>query len=165
MTGVANARVLGTTLEREVERCRRYGRGLAVLLVDIDATERLNLQHGPDAGDLVIRGVADLLRSRSRKVDTVARRLGSQFAMVLPEADEGTAARVAETIRALVAEQAFMFSGQRVGVTVTVGVATAVGVAASVDAVCAAALQALAEGKLRGRNCVVARRIATSDPA
>ena len=73
LTGLANRRLLGTQLDREIERARRFAQPLAVLAIDIDHFKPLNDRLGHPPGDQALRGVADVLRTHVRKVDTVAR--------------------------------------------------------------------------------------------
>lgn len=124
LTGLFNRRHFGQLVETEFARARRYGQSLACLMLDIDRFKRFNDTRGHQCGDAVLRHVADILRGVARQVDVVARYGGEEFVVLLPNTDIEGALRVAERIRAGVAERPLRFGALDVGVTVSVGVAT-----------------------------------------
>src|SRR5215203_4721421 len=69
LTGLANIRALGSILNREIERSRRFETALALVMIDIDDFKRVNDAHGHQQGDEVLAHVADVLREHSRDVD------------------------------------------------------------------------------------------------
>ncbi len=95
LTGLGNRRAYDERLAVEAERARRYGRQLAVVLLDLDGFKRVNDELGHPAGDDVLRGVAELLAG-SRLADDAFRIGGDEFAVLMPEthlAGAETAAR------------------------------------------------------------------------
>lgn len=86
LTGLASRVAFQDTLAREVARSRRYGRGLALLLVDVDDFRRLNTELGPLGADAVLVDLARRLTELVRPADTACRTGGDAFAVVLPEA-------------------------------------------------------------------------------
>lgn len=156
LTGLRNRRYLDTLLHEEFQRCHRYSRSIALLLLDIDHFKRFNDSYGHMVGDDCLRAVADSLRQAVRtEVDRVARFGGEEFCLVLPETDAEGASVVAERIRAAVQALDFHVDGKPVPVTVSVGVAALV--PASADDVQLLLLntdKALYEAKAAGRNCV-----------
>jgi len=160
LTGLANRRRFRKSLDREVERWRRYAVPCALLLLDVDHMKKINDTHGHPAGDLVICAVAAALSQLSRDNDTPARLGGEEFALLLAGADERNAAAAAERVRRAVAEAPVEGVG---GFTVSVGVANCPGHARSERTLFAASDGALYRAKQLGRDRVeVAER--TADP-
>lgn len=91
LTGVRNRRGYDEELERELARARRTGRPLTLFLVDLDNFSDVNARFDYPGGDLVLQEFADLLERAARATDTVCRRGGEEFAILLPETsrDEG----------------------------------------------------------------------------
>ncbi len=119
LTGLANHRTFHERLRTEVERARRHGRGLALVLMDLDHFKRVNDLHGHQVGDRVLEHAARILESETRTGELVARVGGEEFAMILPEADEDEAFRAAERIRRAVAAATFPAVG---AMTISAGV-------------------------------------------
>jgi len=85
LTDLPNRRLFLDRLEQELVRARRYRHSLGLLFLDIDRLKMVNDTFGHDVGDLLLRGVADRLRSLVRASDTVARLAGDEFTLILPE--------------------------------------------------------------------------------
>lgn len=98
LTGLFNRHKLGEALEIEVERSRRYGRALSVVMLDLDGLKQINDSRGHPVGDAVLQAVAQAIRAAVRKVDLPTRVGGDEFLVLLPEADLREAARVAGRI-------------------------------------------------------------------
>jgi diguanylate cyclase (GGDEF)-like protein len=103
LTGLANYRRLLDVLENETERTDRTGRPFAVLLLDLDGLKTINDSYGHLVGSRAICRLADILRVHCRAIDTAARYGGDEFALVLPETQQDEAHRVADRIRAVLA--------------------------------------------------------------
>jgi two-component system, cell cycle response regulator len=158
LTQVANRRFFEETLERELSRGRRYHRGLALVMFDLDFFKAINDQHGHLAGDAVLKEVASLARSKVRREDVLARYGGEEFAIVLPEIRLAGAKAMAEKLRALVEDHVFSFDGVDIEVTISVGVAEWKGPDERLTSLVARCDQSLYEAKERGRNRVRAAR-------
>jgi diguanylate cyclase (GGDEF)-like protein len=91
LTAVRNRRGYDEELERELARARRTGRSLSLLLLDLDNFAEVNSRFDYPGGDLVLQEFAGLLAHAARATDTVCRRGGEEFALILPETtgDEG----------------------------------------------------------------------------
>jgi diguanylate cyclase (GGDEF)-like protein len=96
LTGCLNHAALHETLRREMQRSRRTGRRLSIVLVDLDHFKQVNERHGHLVGDEVLRRVGRALREAVRPYDFVARYGGDEFAIVAVDASEGRAAEIAE---------------------------------------------------------------------
>ena len=125
-TELFNARYFASALAGELERAKRFERPLSIVLADLDLLREVNNTHGHLAGDAVLRGVADVLRSQLRPFDIAGRFGGEEFAIALPEASHEEALAIAERIRVAVAAAAFRLpSGDGfVTATISLGVAT-----------------------------------------
>lgn len=149
LTGLANRRSLDRTLTAEVERARRSGEPLSLVVVDIDHFKQVNDVRGHQGGDEVLRVVGRLLAGSVRASDTAARYGGEEFALVLPSCGVGGAMRVAESARSAVSGCAELG-----GLTLSAGVAVLGPGAADAASLVAAADGALYRSKREGRNRV-----------
>lgn len=84
----------------EIERARRYGKPLALAMLDLDYFKNVNDNYGHQVGDNVIRSVAQLLQKMVRRVDVVGRYGGEEFAVIFPETGADGAMQVLEKLRA-----------------------------------------------------------------
>ena len=98
LTSLGNRRVFYELLTREVARSRRYGRRLAVIVLDLDDFKRINDRIGHLAGDAVLAEVAARLRAVVRSSDIACRVGGDEFAVILPESTRGDADHLAARI-------------------------------------------------------------------
>jgi two-component system cell cycle response regulator len=156
VTTLLNRRALVDRLSHEMERARRYGTPLALLMVDLDHFKDINDTHGHLVGDEALREVARVLHSAVRNVDIVARYGGEEFAIVLPETSNEGAVAFAERVRERVAEH--VFANERLPslrITVSVGVASVPSAdIESVEDFFARSDEALYRAKAGGRNQV-----------
>lgn len=100
LTGLGNYRQLVGALEREIQRSGRTERPFAVLLLDLDDLKRINDSEGHLVGSRALCRVGDELRRNCRTLDTPTRYGGDEFAVVLPESDEGEALQLARRVAA-----------------------------------------------------------------
>ena len=125
-TGLMNAKEFEHTVDMEVARAERMQTPFSILMVDLDHLREINNAHGHLAGDVVIRGIADVFREELRRYDVPARFGGDEFCVLLPETPAAEAAQIAERVRASVAGRTFIAEGSSdpLRVTVSIGVAT-----------------------------------------
>jgi PAS domain S-box/PAS domain S-box/diguanylate cyclase (GGDEF) domain len=121
LTGLANRRRFRGELEQQIAFYARYGGQGAVLILDVDHFKHVNDTAGHQAGDNVIRNIAELLRARARVSDAVARLSGDEFAVLLPQTDREGAIRFAEDLRREVRLQST--ATEPTPITVSIGVA------------------------------------------
>ncbi len=104
LTSIYNRHYFFKKLDEEFERTRRYGQTLSLLIADIDHFKTFNARYGQQAGDKVIREVAQILKNSCRSNDTTARYGGKKFAIILPSTTREGAAAMAEKLQKIVSE-------------------------------------------------------------
>jgi two-component system, cell cycle response regulator len=159
LTKLKNRRLFYTQAEQNLAACRRFGKDMSLLLLDIDHFKKVNDTFGHHAGDEVLVKVAKLLAHMVRGVDTVARFGGEEFAVLMPETNRLGAAVLGERIRAAIEREQINVDGQHIPVTVSIGITTlAAEHVESIDQLLNIADQRLYLAKNSGRN-----RICVSD--
>lgn len=119
LTGLFNHRAFHERLRTELGRAQRYGRELALVVLDVDHFKSINDAAGHEVGDRVLASVAARLRESARGEDTIARIGGDEFAMLLPETDGAQAFAAIERTRALIGSTPVL---PGVSVTVSAGI-------------------------------------------
>ena len=159
-TGLANYRLFVKRLHEEWVRAERYGQALSLVMLDLDDFKKINDTLGHQAGDRALREFAMLVSGGARATDLPARYGGEEFAVLLPHTEGERAERVAERIRAAVADFTFLEADHRLRITVSAGVATFPSSSAIVSAehLVAAADRALYAAKKAGKNRIVVAR-------
>ena len=122
LTRVASRRFFSKHFPREMERAARYGRGLSLVLCDIDFFKKLNDTLGHAGGDQILRQFGARLQQNLRRgVDWVARIGGEEFAVVLPETSYEDGLGVARKLRTAIAKTPFTCDRKSVPVTASFG--------------------------------------------
>lgn len=152
LTGIFNRRFFELRIMEEIERARRYGTGMAIIMADIDQFKRLNDEFGHLLGDEVLRQVSSLFHQQLRKIDVVCRYGGEEFAIVLTQTNALHALRVAEKLARIV--ESWQFPGVPRTVTVSAGVAAYPDHGTTRDELVGAADTSLYAAKQSGRNQV-----------
>jgi diguanylate cyclase (GGDEF)-like protein len=152
LTGLPSRRLIESSLHEHQHAAVTMAGSLSLLMIDVDHFKRVNDTYSHETGDLVLKRVAEVLRSSVRDTDTVSRYGGEEFVVLLRGAGHGTAVAQAERLRASIAFDA----GSPVQVTVSIGVATARGDhrQQEVPMLLTEADKALYTAKREGRNCV-----------
>jgi two-component system cell cycle response regulator len=122
LTGLYNHRYFQEQLEKEYSRARRFNLSLSLIMADIDHFKDLNDRHGHQQGDMILKGIAAIMRRSVRDIDLIARYGGEEFVVILPETPKKNAAFVADRIRKSLEEQEFTYSGGVMKATVSIGV-------------------------------------------
>jgi diguanylate cyclase (GGDEF)-like protein len=156
LTGLNNYRFMLQRLDDEIERARRFGRTLSLLMLDADDFKLFNDTHGHVAGDAALSELAVVMRGAVRDIDVVCRYGGEEFAVLLPETDSDGAYVAAEKMRETIASHAFPdadgVKDQRI--TVSIGFSTFPHPAIDREALLRQADDALYAAKRTGRNRV-----------
>ena len=126
---------------------------IGIIFIDIDHFKLINDTHGHDGGDIVLKTLVDLVKKNIRAPDLFGRWGGEEFVLILPETTEKTAMDVAEKIRRMVADHAFL-DDTLLKVTASFGVAI-LRESSDFESALKRADQALYSAKERGRNCCV----------
>lgn len=158
LTGLSNRRAFHSALDSELERSRRYGQSVGLVLLDVDDFKLVNDTFGHQQGDVVLREVARVLRETSREIDHPARpKIGDELAVVVPGTDLDGAFSFAERLRERIAElRIARLDGQgELAVTASCGVAAVPPVGPEPAALEASADGALYEAKHTGKNKTV----------
>jgi diguanylate cyclase (GGDEF)-like protein len=153
LTRLWNSRYLHEALEREIYRCRRYGRPFGLLVVDLDGFKAVNDTAGHEAGDRVLQAVGRVIHENCRTTDIPARLGGDEFVVILPEASSLTVPRYALKLVDLIGRAPFPPGIPRV--TASVGGVAFERAPESVEAALGAADEAMYAAKREGKNRVV----------
>lgn len=156
LTGAWSRRAFFEMADRELNRARRGGHPLALLLIDIDHFKRINDTHGHAAGDQVLVDMSLRVENVIRGIDYFARIGGEEFAALLPDADRDAALAVAERLRSTLAGE----SGRHGGAPYTVSIGLAVlRDSDSFHELMRRADAALYQAKASGRNQVIGESV------
>jgi len=156
LTGLPNRRHFLAQLDQEIARVTRIEEHKAsVLMIDVDHFKRVNDNHGHTTGDHVLRHISGLMRQTLRRVDTLGRIGGEEFAVILPGAELSAAQGFAERVRKKIADSPALYDNQPIPLAISVGVTEISPGDASADKVLMRADRALYRAKEGGRNQVV----------
>jgi diguanylate cyclase (GGDEF)-like protein len=152
MTNLLNRRAFVTAAGDAMDYFKRYGRSIAILIVDIDRLRQVNQAHGEAAGDAVIRQVATLVEGMIRSTDKAARFSGDELVILLREVEPAVAKSLAERMRELIAATPTEHDGRTIAVTASIGMTLALTEDRDVQDVLQRADQALYMAKTTGRD-------------
>jgi diguanylate cyclase (GGDEF)-like protein len=168
LTGLGNRRLVNKVLQEEVNRARRSGAELSVILLDVDYFKSYNDTYGHTAGDVVLQKLADIMQNATTRAgEVVARYGGEEFIVVLPGASPVSARRIADRLQELIAEANIPHESSTVGthITISQGVIT---VCPDADLeptdLIKRADKVLYEAKGAGRNAIVVEESAVVRP-
>lgn len=160
LTGANNRRHFLEEAERELQRGRRYGRPVSLLMLDIDHFKRINDDHGHAMGDEVLKAIVGRIQRLLREQDILGRLGGEEFAVVLPEAALVEARQAAERLREEIGRGGISLpGGGDLRVTCSIGVAECASPNETLEEGLNRADAALYRAKEEGRDRVAAAAI------
>lgn len=165
LTGLANRRLCEAALEKEIGRADRFGEPLSLVVGDIDDFKTVNDRHGHPTGDEVLREFARALQDTVREIDLAGRWGGEEFVVGLPGTDLAGGVRLAERVRASLAERTIEApNGEPLRVTASFGVAEFDG-RGGLSELLAAADAALYRAKRAGKDRVATATNSHREPS
>ncbi|ROT44528.1 diguanylate cyclase [Pusillimonas sp. NJUB218] len=147
LTGLSNRRAYDTA----IKRWKNDETSVAVIAVDIDHFKRVNDTYGHDVGDVVLKGLALLMKACSRREDLVCRMGGEEFLILVPDVKLDAVSEMAERLRNTVERHVFEHVGH---ITISLGVAMGSSHVSDIDALVKLADKMLYLAKNNGRNRV-----------
>ena len=152
LTGLPNRRLFEDRMASAVERSRRTGTEMALLVIDLNDFKQVNDTMGHHVGDLVLQRVASTFAERVRRSDTVSRTGGDEFSVILGEPTNRDAAElVGESLKELLSEP-LDIEGQKVSVGASIGIAVFPEDATDTESLCIAADMQMYGAKRRSQE-------------
>jgi diguanylate cyclase len=152
LTGLPNRRLFEDRMTSTLERSRRSGAGMALLVIDLDGFKKVNDTLGHHVGDLVLQRVASAFSERVRRSDTVARTGGDEFSVILEgPTNRNDAEKVGDSLRQLLS-QPLDLEGHNVCVAASVGLALFPDDACDPESLCIAADRRMYDTKRHSRK-------------
>ena len=155
LTKLSNRQYITELIAYERGRAKRSNKSYSIAIGDIDNFKAVNDSYGHDCGDMVLKKIADIMRSTVRHQDYVARWGGEEFLLLLPETDSIGAQTVAEKIRAEIENVSFQCLGSSFSITMSFGVSQLHGIAEDMQETIKNADRALYRAKNAGKNIVI----------
>ncbi|MDH4161208.1 MAG: diguanylate cyclase [Nitrospirota bacterium] len=153
LTGLLNRRALTEQLTYEIDRARRYGSALSIILCDMDNLKEINDRHGHLAGDMAIQMVSATLRNVLRSVDIAGRYGGDEFLLIVPETQIEGVRSLAEKIREAIQRTEIRVDKEKtLAMSLSMGIATLASLPEDVDGLISRVDTALYNSKHSGRN-------------
>lgn len=154
LTGLNNRRFFMERLSVEFERIKRYQSLYTILMIDLDLFKRINDTFGHNAGDNVLKQVAEILQQELRCTDIIGRVGGEEFAAILPKTELLQSLQIAERLRKAVELLPLKINEDKIKVTISIGASQCNVADREVDDALIRADSALYNAKRTGRNRV-----------
>jgi len=123
-TGCYNKTYFNNSLDQEMKKAKLNGTPLSLIIFDLDHFKKLNDNYGHDAGDFVLKEMAELVKNNGvREQDIFARYGGEEFVILLPKTNLKYSFEIAERLRKLIEAHSFTYESQKLPVTASIGVA------------------------------------------
>ena len=124
LTELLNRRVMESVLKREFYRSKRYSSILSVIFIDLNDFKIINDTYGHEAGDFMLKYVADKLVDMTRETDIVARFAGDEFVVILPETGVRKSNKLLSRIQTFFKNNPMEYMGQDIPVAISFGAAS-----------------------------------------
>jgi len=155
LTGALNRAGFLALSQKELERAVDSGRGLALMMLDVDHFKSINDRYGHAGGDLALKHLVAMIGSRTRRSDLLGRLGGEEFAILLPAIAAEDAESLARRLVAHIAVSTVPYGERTISLTVSIGLAMAARTDRAIERIIARADEALYRAKEGGRNRVV----------
>jgi diguanylate cyclase (GGDEF)-like protein/PAS domain S-box-containing protein len=155
LTNLFNRRYLEETLDRELSRAARENYPVCIIMIDLDHFKRINDTYGHEAGDLVLKAIADTLSEQSRRGDFACRYGGEEFVVAMPNISMETAYERAEFLRQSLNSLSVPYEYYNLSVTISMGIACYPENGQTREAILRAADQAMYAAKEAGRDHIL----------
>jgi diguanylate cyclase (GGDEF)-like protein len=153
LTGLFNRRGFVEAAEKLIERQRKRGQSVTIMMFDLDHFKSINDRFGHDTGDEALKAFATTASTNMRASDVIGRLGGEEFAAILPGGLE-TANIVAERVRAAFEARGVEIDGHVMNATVSIGLSESLADVAVISAMLTRADRGLYAAKAAGRNCI-----------
>jgi len=151
LTGLPNRMAFDERITLEINRCKRNHENICIAMWDIDHFKKVNDTYGHDAGDRVLKLLAQIINTRVRKVDMFSRIGGEEFVLLMPDTSLDNALCLNDQLRDSLANSGFHYDGAPCPITASVGIARIEEYDNS-ESVMRKADEALYRSKREGRN-------------
>jgi diguanylate cyclase (GGDEF)-like protein len=155
LTNLFNRRYLDETLDRELARAARESYPVCVIMMDIDHFKKINDTHGHEAGDLILKALADALSTRNRRGDFTCRFGGEEFVVVMPNIAMDTAFQRAKDLRVILNSLKIPYGHFILTITISMGIACYPSNGEDRESVLRAADRAMYAAKKAGRDHIL----------
>lgn len=155
LTGLFNRRYWQERFDREFKLSKRTKSCNSLLMLDIDHFKAVNDTYGHQAGDEVIKALAEIITKATRETDVAGRYGGEEFVILLPDTPAENAMTVAQRIRKTLKDKVVAYEGTQISCSCSIGVAELIPAYSRSNMWIEAADQALYQAKNKGRDCVV----------
>jgi diguanylate cyclase (GGDEF)-like protein len=155
LTSLFNRRYLEETLDRELSRAARESYPVCIIMIDLDHFKRINDTHGHEAGDLVLKAIANALSEHSRRGDFACRYGGEEFVITMPNISPEIAYQRAENLRQSLNLLGVPYGCYKLSVTISIGIACYPENGQSRESILRAADQAMYAAKEAGRDHIL----------
>jgi len=122
LTGLYNYGYLLEILEREMERSRRTGIPVSLIMIDLDYFKKINDTYGHETGNNILKDISNIMCDQIRRVDIPCRYGGEEFSVILPGTKLLSGVRAADRLRATMGSRVIRIDGEQLRLTASFGV-------------------------------------------